>query len=273
MGKLAGKVALVTGAGRGIGKAIATALASEGADIAITDINTSSSAANQYGSKNIGGMDAAEQTVAEIRALGVKAIAIEADAGDKAAVQAAFDAVEAEYGRLDILVCNAGVVNQAPVEELSEDAWDLTFRINTRGTFLANQAAIPLMRKSGGGCIINMGSIAAKNGYELLAHYCASKFAIVGFTNSLAKELAKEGIRVNAICPGMLKTKMWETLAEQLKEPGETADEAWQRFLDARIPMGRAQEPEDISDLVMFLTTAKNITGQAINVDGGCELH
>lgn len=270
---LQGKVALVTGAGRGIGQAIAVMLAENGVDVAITDIDSSGSAQNQYGTTEIGGMAAAQQTAKKLESFGVRAFAIEADSGNKADVTRALERVEATLGRLDILVCNAGVVQQAPVEELAEEAWDNTFRINTKGVFLANQAAIPIMRRSGGGCIVNMASIAAKNGYPVLAHYCASKFAVVGFTNSLAKELARDGIRVNAICPGMLRTRMWEMLAQELKEPGESEEDAWQRFIDLRIPMGRPQQPSDVAELVIYLAKAKNVTGQAINVDGGCELH
>jgi meso-butanediol dehydrogenase/(S,S)-butanediol dehydrogenase/diacetyl reductase len=106
-----------------------------------------------------------------------------------------------------------------------------------------------------------------------LAHYCASKFAVVGFTNSLAKELASDNIRVNAICPGILRTQMWEYLADTLKKPGESKEQSWQRYVQALIPLGRPQKPEDIGQLAVYLAMAENVTGQAINVDGGIELH
>jgi meso-butanediol dehydrogenase/(S,S)-butanediol dehydrogenase/diacetyl reductase len=106
-----------------------------------------------------------------------------------------------------------------------------------------------------------------------MAHYCASKFAVVGFTNALAKELAGAGIRVNAICPGILRTQLWEYLAERLKQPGESKEASWDRYVRALIPLGRAQTPEDIGDLAVYLATAENVTGQAMNVDGGIELH
>ena len=106
-----------------------------------------------------------------------------------------------------------------------------------------------------------------------MAHYCASKFAVVGFTNALAKELAPDGIRVNAICPGILRTQMWEYLADALKQPGESKEAAWERWVRSFIPLGRAQTPDDIGSLAVYLASAANITGQAMNVDGGIELH
>lgn len=178
-----------------------------------------------------------------------------------------------KLGGLDVLVCNAGVVSVAPVAELDETSWDLTFDVNTKGVFLSCQAALPALERRGGGAIINIASIAGKNGTPGLAHYCASKFAVVGFTNALAKEVAKSGIRVNAICPGILRTQMWEYLAEKFKRDGETLEQSWQRYVDELIPTGRAQTPEDIGALAVFLASAPNVTGQAINVDGGIELH
>ena len=171
------------------------------------------------------------------------------------------------------MVCNAGVVNMAKVEDMSEEAWDLTFAVNTKGVFLSCQAAIPALKNRGGGVIINIASIAGKSGFGGLAHYCASKFAVVGFTNSLAKELAQTNIRVNAICPGILRTQMWEYLAESLKQPDESKEDSWQRWVKNVIPQGRPQTPDDIGQLAVYLAVAENVTGQAINVDGGIELH
>ena len=176
-------------------------------------------------------------------------------------------------GALHILVCNAGVVSVSPVETMTEETWDLTFAVNVKGVFLSCQAAIPTLKTHGKGCIINIASIAGKNGSAGLAHYCASKFAVVGFSNSLAKELASANIRVNAICPGILRTQMWEYLAETLKRPEENKEAAWQRYIKGMIPLGRPQTPDDIGQLAVYLATAENVTGQAINVDGGIELH
>jgi len=120
---------------------------------------------------------------------------------------------------------------------------------------------------------VNVASVAGKNGVPGMAHYCASKFAVVGFTNSLAKELAGSNVRVNAICPGILRTQMWEYLADHLKQPGESQEDSWKRWVREMIPLGRPQTPEDIGALAVYLATAPNVTGQAINLDGGMELH
>jgi meso-butanediol dehydrogenase/(S,S)-butanediol dehydrogenase/diacetyl reductase len=273
MAQLAGKVALVTGGARGIGRGIALALAEVGVDIAIADVEQLSSTAQQYKAAAVGGLTAAQATVAEIANLGRRSLAIHADVSKKQDTLRMVEETVQKLGSLDILVCNAGVVNISTVETMPEDAWDLTFAVNVKGVFLSCQAAIPVLKARGDGCIINIASIAGKNGSAGLAHYCASKFAVVGFTNSLAKELASHGIRVNAICPGILRTQMWEYLADTLKKPGESKEQAWQRYVQTLIPQGRPQTPEDIGQLAVYLAMARNVTGQAINVDGGIELH
>jgi len=273
MTQLNGKVALVTGGARGIGRGIALALAQAGADVAVADLEQISSTAQQYSTGAIGGFTAAKQTAAEIAALGRRSLAIQADVGKKEDARRMVAETIDRLGALHILVCNAGVVSVSPVETMTEDAWDLTFAVNVRGVFLSCQAAIPRMKAQGGGSIINIASIAGKNGAAGLAHYCASKFAVVGFTNSLAKELAAANIRVNAICPGILRTQMWEYLAETLKQSTESKEQAWQRYVQRLIPLNRPQTPEDIGQLAVYLALAENVTGQAINVDGGIELH
>jgi meso-butanediol dehydrogenase/(S,S)-butanediol dehydrogenase/diacetyl reductase len=270
---LDGRVGLVTGGGRGIGRGIALALAGAGADIALADIDRLGSAAQQYGEAAVGGYQAALETAGEIRSGGRRAVAIEADVTDARQVEAMVKTTVAELGGLDILVCNAGVVSIAPVEHLSEEAFDLTMAVNVRGVFLCCKAALPVLKGRPDPAIINIASVAGKNGAPGMAHYCASKFAVVGFTNSLAKEVARHGIRVNAICPGILRTQMWEYLAEQFKQKEESREEAWRRFVGTMIPLGRPQTPEDIGQLAVYLASAPNVTGQAINVDGGMELH
>jgi meso-butanediol dehydrogenase/(S,S)-butanediol dehydrogenase/diacetyl reductase len=273
MTPLTGQVALVTGGARGIGRGITLALAQAGADVAIADVEHISSTAQQYSTATVGGYTAAQQTAAEITALGRRSLAIQADVRAKADTTRMVEETVSRLGALHILVCNAGVVSVSPVEAMTEETWDLTFAVNVKGVFLSCQAAIPAMKSQGRGCMINIASIAGKNGAAGLAHYCASKFAVVGFTNSLAKELAPANIRVNAICPGILRTQMWEYLAETLKRPTESKEDAWQRYVKGLIPLGRPQTPEDIGQLAVYLATAENVTGQAINVDGGIELH
>jgi meso-butanediol dehydrogenase/(S,S)-butanediol dehydrogenase/diacetyl reductase len=271
--KLSGKVALVTGGARGIGKGICLALAREGADIAIAEVDRVASAAQQYGNAEVSGYRAALELVNEIRALGRRAEALQADVTKWEQVQAAVRDTVARLDKLDILVCNAGVVHISAVESMAEEAWDLTMNVNVKGVFLSCKAALPELKRAGDGCIINIASVAGKNGAPGMAHYCASKFAVVGFTNALAKEVARHGIRVNAICPGILRTQMWEYLSETFKGKNESKEDAWQRFIATLIPQGRPQTPEDIGQLAVYLATATNVTGQAMNVDGGMELH
>ena len=273
MTQLKGQVALVTGGARGIGRGIALALAQAGADVAIADLEHISSTAQQYSNAAIGGFTAAHQTAAEITALGRRSLTIQADVREKADASRMVEETISRLGALHILVCNAGVVSVSSVEAMTEETWDLTFAVNVKGVFLSCQAAIPAMKTRGSGCIINIASIAGKNGAAGLAHYCASKFAVVGFTNSLAKELAPANIRVNAICPGILRTQMWEYLAETLKRSSESKEDAWQRYVKGLIPLGRPQTPDDIGQLAVYLAAAENVTGQAINVDGGALMY
>jgi meso-butanediol dehydrogenase/(S,S)-butanediol dehydrogenase/diacetyl reductase len=270
---LAGKVALVTGGGRGIGRGIALALAQAGAHVAIGEVDTVASASQQYRDAALSGVAAAEQVAGEVRGLGRQALVIPADVTQAAQVTAMIDATVRTLGGLDVLVCNAGVVHISPVERLSEEAFDLTMAVNVKGVFLACRAAIPVLKGRPGANIINVASVAGKNGAAGMAHYCASKFAVVGFTNSLAKELARSGVRANAICPGILRTQMWEYLTDEFRGRDEDREAAWQRYVQTLIPLGRPQTPEDIGQLAVYLATAPNVTGQAINVDGGMELH
>ena len=270
---LQGKVALVTGGGRGIGRGIALALARAGADVAIAEVDQVASAAQQYRDAALSGFRAAETVADEVRALGRRALAIRADVTRAADVTAMIDGTVAQLGGIDVLVCNAGVVHVTPVEKLAEEAFDLTIAVNVKGVFLCCKAAIPALKQRPGASIINIASVAGKNGAPGMAHYCASKFAVVGFTNSLAKELARYGIRANAICPGILRTQMWEYLADEFRSPNEDKEVAWARYVRTLIPLGRAQTPDDIGQLAVYLASAANVTGQAINVDGGMELH
>jgi len=257
MMKLEGKVALVTGGGRGIGRGIALALAAEGADVAVADLDSAT----------------AKTVASEIEKLGRRAITVDVDVTQWDQVQTMVSRTVDELGRVDIAVQNAGVVRISTVEEMEEAVWDHVMAVNAKGVFLCCKAVIPVMKGQGGGKIINISSISGKRGAPTMAAYSASKFAVVGFTNSLAKELARDNITVNAICPGIIRTAMWDFLADKWKNPGETVEDSWQRHLDRAIPQGRAQTPEDMGHLAVYFATADNVTGQAVNVDGGAELH
>jgi len=271
--KLEGKVALITGGARGIGRGIALALAAEGADVAIAEVDRIGSAAQQYEATAVSGLQSAQSTIREIQNLGRRAVAVEADVTQWSQVQRMVAETAQHLGQLDILVCNAGVVHVSTVEGMPEEEWDLTMAVNVKGVFLSCKAALPLLRQRPGSAIINIASVAGKNGAPGMAHYCASKFAVVGFTNSLAKEVARFGIRVNAICPGILRTQMWEYLADTFKRMDESKEAAWERYVATLIPLARPQTPDDIGQLAVYLACAANVTGQAINVDGGMELH
>lgn len=255
MGELSGKTAVVTGAGTGIGRGIASVMSREGAHIVCTDIVLSN----------------AEETAAVIETAGGTATALHQDVTDwKSCVQMA-EQVVADRGQIDILVTNAGVSKSVPITDLDEAEWDRVHDVNIKGVFLSCKAVIPHMIARRYGKIVNISSMVGKEGIPLFSHYCASKFAVIGFTQSLAKELAKHDINVNAVCPGVVRTPLWDPLLKQLSaNKGIPEDEAWGEFV-AGIPFARPQEPEDIGEAVAFLASdrAKNITAESANVSGG----
>ncbi|MAE23236.1 MULTISPECIES: SDR family NAD(P)-dependent oxidoreductase [Stutzerimonas stutzeri group] len=256
---LVGKVALVTGAGRGIGQGIALSLAKAGADLVLADYD----------------LGIAEEAAARVRAIGRRAIALQVDVSQPDSVGAMIEQVREHYGRLDVAVNNAGVVSLGKVDELPVSEWDRIMNINARGVFLCCQAELRLMREHRFGRIINLASIAGKVGFPDLSHYSASKFAVIGFSNAFAKEVAREGITVNALCPGVVGTGMWrgdEGLSSRWAEPGETEEQSWERHQAALLPQGEAQTVEDMGQLAVYLACAPHVTGQAIAVDGGFSL-
>ncbi len=241
---LEGKVALVTGAGRGIGKAIAQALVNCGATIAVNDIDVT-------GAQQVAGMLAGE------------ARPFPADVGDPVAAQEIVISVAREYGRLDILVNNAGIEPKAPILEMTIEDWQRTLDVNLSAAFYTSQAAGRIMRQAGSGVIINIASIAGHNiPLKDRASYVASKAGLIGFTRECAREFAAYGIRVNAVCPGVIETEMTANLRQN---PEQMA-----KWL-ADIPQGRLGMPDDVVGIVLFLCSdgARYLTGQAINVDGG----
>ena len=270
MSDVAGKVALITGGGTGIGKGIAVLFGREGMKLALNGLEHAPSADNQYETKHIGGYSAAQAAADEI---GGDAFAIDADVADASAVDAMFAQTVERFGRVDVVVNAAGVVTSRPIAEMEEEEWDNVMDVNAKGTFLVNKAAVIQMRaQGGGGRIVNISSVAGKFGTATLSHYCASKFAVIGFSNALAKEVAREGITVNCICPGIVGTQMWTLLNDAFAEPGETPEQTYARSVEHFIPQGVPQTEEDMAELALYLVRAPHVTGQAINLDGGAAL-
>jgi len=247
------KVGIVTGGARGIGRAISLGLARAGAAVVVADVNE----------------DAAQKTAGEIRDTGAQAVSLAVDVTDWTQVKDMAARTGSELGAIDILVNNAGIVRAGSAEEMEPIEWDNIMAVNTKGAFLCCKEVIGPMRKRGGGSIVNIASVAGKNGFPNMGAYCASKHALIGLTRSLAKELAKDNIRVNAVCPGIVRTAMWEYLIEVRKDPDETSDAFFDRYINQMVPLGKPQQPDDIAEIVVFLAGSENITAQAVNVDGG----
>jgi meso-butanediol dehydrogenase/(S,S)-butanediol dehydrogenase/diacetyl reductase len=240
-GPLAGQAAVITGAATGIGRAIAARMAQAGARVLAADIdgNRLAETAGEIG---------AEWAIVDVGSRD-SVLELERAAADK-------------LGRVDILVCNAGVCTSAPLLELTEAEWDRTLKVNIRGMFFCAQAFVAQMVERGSGCLITISSVSGRQGDPTLAHYSASKFAVIGFTQSFAKEFGPHGIRANVICPGTVDTEMGRRLA---KEWGMTITELAERDQVIKRPV----QPEEIGDAAVFLATSQIITGQALNVDGG----
>ncbi len=269
---LHGKVALVTGAAgaAGLGRAIALRLAQEGADLVVNDLHE-----DQSPRKGLA------KVVEEIEALGRRALPLFADVANAAEVETMVKIALSEFGRIDILVNNAGAAagsDRVPVVELEEEAFDLVQRVNVKGTFLCSRAvARHMITRSGGGRIINISSTSGKHGVARFAAYCASKFAVRGFTQALALELAPHNITVNAICPGLIATERIDEMAAALAPRGVGAGEYRQTMISgsqASVPLGRMTETSDVANIAAFLASdqAAFITGASPNVDGGVHM-
>ena len=249
------KVVLVTGAGAGIGKAIALGMAAEGASVAAADID----------------LAAARKTVEAMSSN--RALAIQADCGDTASINAMIEKTVAEFGRLDVIVNNAGVTRYAYVMDLTEADWDRIHRVNAKGVFFCMQrAAKQMIDQKTGGRIINMASISGR-GYSGASNvaYAASKGAVIGMTMLAAHQLGPHNINVNAICPGVTRTELGQRNSVTRAASRGITVEAMQAEQEAVIPIRRANTPDDIAAMAVFLASpgARNITGQAYNVDGG----
>lgn len=244
MTKLAGNNAVITGGARGIGRAIALLFAKEGANIAILDRDAST----------------AEAVVAELRALGRSALAVRVDVGEENEVVEGFRKVAQELGEIDILVNNAGIDTTARVADMPTDMWDEMIRIHLRGTFLCTRAALPGMLRRRRGRIINMSSQLAHKGAAEMAHYAAAKAAIIGFTRSLAYEVAEHNVTVNAIAPGPVDTELFRKIPEH-----------WRKQKLAEIPMHRPATVDEIAPTALLLASAEGgyYLGATLNPNGG----
>ncbi len=256
---LRGKTAIVTGGARGIGEAIVQSFVAEGANVVIADVL----------------QETAEQLAKKVSRSDARALAIRTDVTKKTDVEALVAAALREFGKIDVLVNNAGVVGEMLFTEVEEQEWDRVHTVNVKGTYLTCRAVIPHMTAARRGRIVNISSRSGKEGQFGLSHYAASKFAVVGLTQSLAKELAQYDINVNCVCPGILRTAMWETILDgRSRRTGRPREDVW---LDAMqlIPLRRAQVPQDIANAVLFLSSdvvAPNITGESMSVNGGLRM-
>ena len=247
------KIVIVTGGGSGIGRSICSSFHKLQSIVCVTDSN----------------FEAAKNTQKQ---LGKNSHAFKLDVTNKEEINVVFDQIATQFGGYEILASNAGVSTMNYIEDITEEEWDFNMNVNAKGIFLTNQAAVQYFKKNNiKGKIVNTASLAGKVGAPLLTHYSASKFAVVGFTQALAREVAKYGIRVNAVCPGFVKTGMqdrevqWEAKLRKI-----SPEKVMQEYIDMT-PLGRLEKPEDVADVVTFLASnnSRFMTGQAINVTGG----
>ncbi len=258
-----GRVAVVTGGARGIGRGIAAALAKAGADVMIGD---------RLDDPRIG--SEATETVKAVEAAGRRAIAMRCDVTDPADCASLMQSAVEKLGGLHIVVANAGVQSTIPVLELELAEWERVLRVNATGTFLTCKAALPHLVEQELGSIVNMASITGLRGSATMAHYSASKFAVVGFTESLAAEVAPHGVRVNCVCPDGVRSEMTLGLLKQHTgiEDDAKADALWTKVASDRAPLGLSVEPSHIGEAVVYLCQADTLTGVALPVTAGAHV-
>ena len=250
MKRVAGKVALVTGGARGIGRAICEALAQAGAKVAVSDLRLEE---------------------AKVTADAIGGTAVEMNVMDFDAIKRGVRQVEETLGGIDILVNNAGIFSMASIDKITPEDYRRQYDINVGGTIFACQAVVPGMKKRGGGAIINFSSQAGRRGEPNITIYCSTKAAVISITQSLALELAGDNIRVNAIAPGVIDTPMWDVVDAQFAEYENKPRGQKKREVGEAVPLGRMGDPKDVADPVVFLASdeARYITAQTLNVDGG----
>jgi NAD(P)-dependent dehydrogenase (short-subunit alcohol dehydrogenase family) len=257
--ELEGQVAVITGAGRGIGRATALELARLGADIVVAELNREN----------------AERTAFEVRGLGRRSLEVPTDVTSGKDLGAMVEQTRAEFGRIDILVNNAGIYRAAETLDVTEEHWDAIMNINAKGVFFASQAVLPTMIAQKRGVIVSLASMAGKIGSPNNLPYNASKAAVISMTKSLAVAHAADGIRVNCVCPGFVETDMWSSVAREQGSLLNQSPEEFTRRQARRIPLGRMEQPEDVASVIGFIVSPRSeyMTGQALSVDGGLVMH
>jgi NAD(P)-dependent dehydrogenase (short-subunit alcohol dehydrogenase family) len=257
--ELDGQIAIVTGAGRGIGRATALELAKMGADIVVAELDRAG----------------ADRTASEVKGLGRRVLIVPTDVTSRADLQAMADRARGEFGRIDVLVNNAGIYRAALPLDVTEEHWDAVLNVNAKAVFFASQAVLPAMIAQKRGNIISLASLAGKIGSRNNLPYNASKAAVISITKSLALAHAADGIRANCVCPGFVETDMWTMVAREQGALQGMAPEEFTRQRLAQIPLGRMETPQDVANVIAFLASSRAayMTGQAINVTGGVIMH
>ncbi|MEM9553213.1 MAG: SDR family NAD(P)-dependent oxidoreductase [Acidobacteriota bacterium] len=268
---------LVTGGARGIGRAVALAFAASGDRVAVADLGTRGAREHDAAPwpYPMAGRGELDEVVSQLASSPARGLGVELDVTDPDSCQRAMDRVVADLGGLDVLVNCAGLLDVGPIDTIPIERWDHLFAVNVRGAFLMTRAALePLTASAEAGrspAVVNMASVCGKVGFAMTAAYCASKFALIGMSQSLALELAPRGIRVNAVCPGLVPTAMVDHIQSTgiWDLDGVDTDEARRRAAAEMFPLGRFQTPEDVAEAVLYLAGATPVTGVSLTVAGG----